>query len=100
MRWLLFLSRLAFIANVFFLLALSLKIANWIQQPDVVATILIIGYFMVALLNPIVNFCYLLLFIIRRKLLALVPVWLITANVLFLILQICYILYLNDTKHT
>ena len=26
--------------------------------------------------------------------------WLITANLLFLVMQIFYILYLNDTKHT
>lgn len=99
MRWLLFLSRLAFICNIFFLLAFSLRLTNWIQQPDLEASILITGYFMAALFNPIVNFCYLLVFFVRRRALANLPSWLMTANILFLVMQFFYILYLNDTKH-
>ena len=99
MRRLLFLSRLAFICNVFFLLAVSLKITNWVQNPDLTATILIIGYVMVVLFNPLVNLCYLVLFLARKKFWAVVPSWLITANILFLVMQIFYILYLNDTQH-
>ena len=100
MRWLLFLSRLAFLSNVFFLLAFSLRISNWVTNQDASATIVIIGYFLVALFNPLVNFCYLLLFVVRKKFWQIVPGWLITANSLFLIMQVFYILYLNDTQHS
>ncbi|HEU4634056.1 MAG TPA: hypothetical protein VFS22_08735 [Flavisolibacter sp.] len=100
MRRLLFLSRLAFICNIFFLLAVSLQLGNWLTNQDLTATIAIIGYAMVVLFNPLVNLCYLVLFILRKKFWAVVPSWLITANILFLVMQIFYILYLNDTKHT
>ena len=99
MRWLLFLSRLAFISNVFFLLAVSLQITNWVKNEDIYGTIAIIGYFMVAILNPLANMFYLALFVIRKKFWQVVPSWLFTANILFLVMQIFYILYLNDTKH-
>ena len=98
MRWLLFLSRVAFICNIFFLIAFSLKITNWVNNNDLEQTIIIIGFFMVIIFNPLVNVFYLLLFLIRKKFWQTVPGWLITANVLFLIMQIFYILYLNDTQ--
>lgn len=99
MRWLLFLSRVAFICNVFFLLAVSLQFSNWLQNEDLAGTIAIIGYLLVAIFNPMVNIFYLALFLIRKKFWHTVPSWLITANLLFLVMQIFYILYLNDTKH-
>ena len=99
MRWLLFLSRLAFISNVFFLLEVSLQMTNWVKNVDISGTIAIIGYFMVAILNPLANMFYLALFVIRKKFWQVVPSWLFTANILFLVMQIFYILYLNDTKH-
>ena len=99
MRWLLFLSRLAFICNVFFLLAVSLQISHWLKNEDLAGTIAILGYLLVALLNPLANIFYLSLFLIRKKFWQVVPSWLITANILFLVMQIFYILYLNDTKH-
>lgn len=100
MHRLLFLSRLAFICNIFFLLAVSLQLGNWLGNQDLTATIAIIGYVFVVLFNPLVNVCYLVLFIMRKKFWSVVPSWLMTANILFLIMQIFYILYLNDTKHT
>jgi|SRR5579875_3151754 len=100
MRWLLFLSKLAFICNVCFLIAFTIRITNWIPNEDIRDTIVLIGYFLVVLFNPLVNFCYLLLLFIRKKFWQFVPSWLITANVLFLIMQIFYILYLNDTQHS
>jgi hypothetical protein len=100
MRWLLFLSKLAFICNLFFLLAVSLKITSWITNADLVAAIIIIGYVMVVLLNPVVNTCYLACWAAGKKFGQVVPQWLITSNVLFLMMQIFYILYLNDTTHS
>jgi hypothetical protein len=100
MRWLLFLSRLAFICNICFLLAFSLKVTRWIPDHDLESTVVIIGFFLVVFFNPLVNFLYLFLFIIRKKFWRTVPSWLIMANVLFLVMQIFYILYLNDPQHS
>jgi len=96
MRWLLFLSRLAFICNVFFLLAFSLQLSNWIKDQQLTSTILILGYVMGFSLNPFVNLCYLFTSIVSRKKLTIVPSWLIAANVLFLIIDAFYILYINS----
>lgn len=92
-------SRIAFICNIFFLLAVALRFTSWVRDPDLVSLIIIIGYVLVVLFNPLVNLCYLILFIFRKKLGTVVPAWLITANLMFLIMQIFYILYLNDTQH-
>lgn len=98
MRWLLFLSRVAFICNIFFLLAVTLRIGNWVHNADIVALILLIGYLLVLLFNPLVNIFYLILFLFRKKFWTVVPSWLITANLLFLVMELFYILYLNDTQ--
>ena len=95
MRWLLFLSRLAFICNCFFLLAVSLQLGRWFQNQDAEAMTIIIGYFMSALLNHIAIVCYLLLFFLNKSKLQIVPKWIIVLNMLFLVLQIFYIFHLN-----
>ena len=98
MRWLLSLSRLAFICNLFFLLAFSLQLSNWIRDEQLVSTIVVIGYVMGFLLNPVTNLCYAFTGIIARKKLTIVPAWLIVANVLFLVIDAFYILYINGHK--
>lgn len=95
MRWLLFLSRLAFISNCFFLLAVSLQLGRWFRNQDAEATTIIIGYFMSALLNPAALLCYLILFFANKSKLSVVPKWIIIANILFLFLQLYYLLHLN-----
>lgn len=96
MRWLLFLSRLAFICGIFLLMSISLHIYNWAKNQDVTGTILIIAYFIGFIALPIVNICYLGVLIIKRKLGAFVPLWLVTANLFFLLILVLYIFYFND----
>lgn len=98
MRWLLFLSRVAFICNIFFLLVVSIQFAKWIIDEELVSTIVILGYLMVAILNPFVNLCYLILLMGKRSKLRLIPSWLVMANFLFLIIEGAYIVYLNTVK--
>jgi hypothetical protein len=95
MRWLLFLSRLAFICNIFFLLAFSIQISHWVKNQDITDYIITIGFVMAFILNPLVNLCYLFTGVISRKKLAIVPLWLIVANVLFLVIDTFYLLYIN-----
>jgi len=95
MRWLLFLSRLAFVCNCFFLLAVSLQLGRWFQNQDAEALTIIIGYFMSVPLNFVTVVCYIVVFFGRKSGLHIVPKWLIIANSLFLLLQLFYIFYLN-----
>ena len=94
MRWLLFLSRLAFISGIFFLLTVSLQITNWSADEAITSTIVIIGYFLSIFIIPVVNLCYLAALAIRKSLNP-VPLWLSLANLLLLFLQLFYIFYLN-----
>jgi len=99
-KWLLFFSRVAFICNVCFLIAFSIQMTDWIKNDDISSMVALIGYVMGFIINPLLVICYLLFFIISRKRLKTVPSWLLTANILFLVIQILYILYLNDKRHT
>ena len=72
---------------------------DWIKNQDITSMIALIGYLMGFIINPFLVLSYLLLFLVSRKKLKLVPSWLLTANILFLVIQILYILYLNDTRH-
>jgi hypothetical protein len=99
-RWLLFWSRVAFICNICFLIAFSVQLTDWIKNQDITATAALIGYLMGFLINPLLNLAYLIVFSLSKKKLKIVPAWLITANILFLVIQILYIFYLNDPKHS
>ncbi len=98
MRRVLFLSRVAFICNVFFVIAAAVQITRLFVPNDVASAMAFIGYFLVIVFNPLVNFIYLVLIFTRK--LQLLPRWLVLANFLFLILQITYLFYLNDSPHT
>jgi len=95
MRWLLFLSKLAFICNLAFLVSFIFRATNWLNNHDIKSYIIIIGWVLSAVFNPVVVFIYLLLFWIRKKKLAIVPVWLIVMNILFLFLQLIFLLLMN-----
>jgi hypothetical protein len=95
MRWLLFLSKLAFICNLAFLVSFVFRVTNWLSNHDIKAYIIIIGWVLSAIFNPIVVFIYLMLFWTKRKKLAVVPVWMIVMNILFLFLQLIFLLLMN-----
>lgn len=97
MRWLLFLSRLAFISGICILVWLVMAMVKTENSELFSSTVITIGYVMGAILLPVVNICYLVLRLAGKKQkLAIVPRWLIIANILFFILLIYYIFYLND----
>jgi|SRR5688572_31965845 hypothetical protein len=91
MRWLLFLSRLAFICGFCFILAFI----PWTSNQDIAATIIIIGFVLGALVVPITLLCYIIVLLMRRNLSAIVPIWLVICNVLFLIALLVYIIIEN-----
>jgi hypothetical protein len=93
MRWLLFLSRLAFICNIFFLLAVSLQLSNWIHNQQLVSTVVIIGYVMGFILNPVLLLCYLIQVLLRKKFWQSIPPWLIFANIILTVILVLYIIF-------
>jgi hypothetical protein len=100
MRWLLFLSRLAFISGFCFLLSLSLLIKDWIKEQDIAATIITLGTFMGIILVTVTLFCYLGVVLFRKKLTAIVPLWLVTCNILWMILYLFYLIFLNGQHNS
>ena len=96
MRWLLFLSRLAFISGVFFLASASLLVTDWLKDENLKSTIIIIGYFMGIILFPLVNLCYIAVFLVKKRIRQYVPLWLIVSNIFFLLALAYFIFYLND----
>ena len=97
MRWLLFLSRLAFISGICILVWLIIAMRKTEINELFSSTVITIGYVMGAILLPSVNICYLVLKLAgKRQTLGSVPKWLIIANILFFFLLIYYIFYLND----
>ena len=95
MRWLLFLSRLAFICGLFFLLTLSLLVKDWIKDESLVSTIITIGFFMGMIIVPITLLCYLVLWIVGKNPARYVPRWLIIGNIIVLLILLAYIYYIN-----
>ena len=96
MRWLLFLSRLAFISGICILVWLILAMMKTENNELFSSTVITIGYVMGAVCLPVVNICYLVVGFSRKRLRSFIPAWLIVCNVLFLFLLIFYIFYLND----
>ena len=96
MRWLLFLSRLAFICGLSFLVSLGIAMTRTENQEPISSTIIVIGYGMGMVLVPLTVLCYLLVGVATNKLRKTVPLWLINANILFLFILLYYIFYLND----
>lgn len=98
MRWLLFLSKLAFVCNLAFLVSFLFRVTNWLEYQDMKAYIIIIGWVLGIIFNPLVVLCYLLFFLFKRKSLAVVPAWLMVVNTLFLFLQLVFLLVINVDK--
>ncbi len=93
MRWLLFLSRLAFICGICFVLSLSLLIEDWAKDEDITGTLITIGFVMGLIVVPVTLLCYLGVIILKKNLT--VPVWLVVSNILFLFVLLFYIIFIN-----
>jgi hypothetical protein len=96
MRWLLFLSRLAFICGFAFVLSLVALFYKEVQNQELLSTVIIIGYIIGLVVVPISLIAYMMLAIAGKKPGSVVPKWLFIANLLFFIVLLTYIFYLND----
>jgi hypothetical protein len=95
MRWLLFLSRLAFVCGLFFLLTLLQLMTGWIKDGNLESTVITIGFFIGMIVVPITLLCYFILWIAGKKPTSVVPRWLITGNIIVFFILLGYIYYIN-----
>lgn len=94
MRFLSFLSKLALVCNLVFLLSVALHFFSFLEDQVLISSIIIIGYALaVFVFNPLVNIIYLAYILLRKNLFAVVPRWLVAINFIFLLLQAVYILF-------
>jgi hypothetical protein len=99
MRWLLFLSRLAFICGFCFLLSLTFLFRKEENNEVVSSTIIMIGFVIGLIVLPFTLLCYLGLLIARKKLP--VPIWLVVSNIVFMFILMIYLLFINvEGNHT
>lgn len=102
MRRLLFLSRVAFICNLAFLLSVLLQWKPVVLNEGLVSTIIVTGYFLAPFLfSPVVNLAYAVILLQKKVLTSFVPKWLVLLNVGFLLVQILFVLFfLHDPFHS
>jgi len=99
MRWLLFLSRLAFICGICILLSLTILIWEWTSEQDIASTFITIGFFIGIIIIPTTLLCYLAVILAKRNLLAHVPLWLVISNIIWLIILLIYIISVNGKSN-
>lgn len=92
MQRLLFFSRVAFICNICFLLTWLMRYLPPMQQGHIASTVVILGIGLSLILNVIINFFIIVLLLQRKPVKEYAPLWLVVANVLFLIAQLILLL--------
>ncbi|HZE83697.1 MAG TPA: hypothetical protein VE035_05270 [Puia sp.] len=83
-----FLSRVAFICNICFLLTSLVQYLPHPPEGPVISTIILMGYVLGILFNIIVNAWFLILLIARKPRATLGPGWLLIVNFIFFIVQL------------
>ncbi|MGJ7031693.1 hypothetical protein [Niabella hirudinis] len=96
MRWLIFLSKVAFLCGVTVILAFSLLFNEWNKGETVSSSIITSGYALGLILIPLINIIYLICWITGKKPGSIVPRWLIFFNIICLLLIFAYTFYIND----
>lgn len=95
MRWILFLARVAFICNLCSLFTIIILFQE-VGNNAVFSSVIIVGYVLAMLFNPLSNLITLILLLFYRDLFRALPKWLMILNFIFLLLQLQYIIFLND----
>lgn len=84
---LLFLSRVALICNLCFLITFLMHYAP-VSNGSIPSTIIVLGNVVSVVINVLMNALYVLIFLAGKPLIRHVPVWLIAINFLFFIFQV------------
>lgn len=96
MRWLIFLSRVAFLCGVFMVVAFALLFIEHSEDETVSSAVIMAGYGLAMVVLPITGLSYLITGILARRKMAILPRWLIISNILFLIAFLIFTFYIND----
>jgi hypothetical protein len=91
MRWLLFLSRVAFICNLFFIVCIILRYKDVIDDQSLKGFIVVVGWLIAPVVTVTVNVILLSLYIIKRTPLAFIPKWLFVSNIIMQLAQLIII---------
>ena len=97
MRLLRFLSRLAFICNVCFLVSCGLQYLPALPDNALTSNIITLGYFGVIFVNFFINLIVVILFLLRRLWTTGIPRWLLIVNFIFFIVQILLFYHFNHS---
>jgi hypothetical protein len=95
MRLILFIARVALICNICSLFTIIILFQDYVGNNAAVSSIIIVGYVLAMVFNPLTNLITLGLLLFRRDLFRRLPKWLVILNFIFLLLQLQYIIFLN-----
>ena len=85
---LLFLSRVAVICNLCFLITFLMHYIPFVSNGSIPSTIIVLGNVVSIVINVLMNAVYILILLAGKPLIRYVPVWLIATNFLFFIFQV------------
>ena len=99
MRLLRFLSRVAFICNICFLLAILVRYTPSPPEGHLISTIIVLGFLVGIILNILVNI-WLLIAWIAKGAMNIIPLWLRIGNGLFFVIQLYILFFHHDQQYT
>ncbi len=91
MRWLLFLARVAFICNLFFIACLFFRYKDVIGDQSLRGFIVVVGWLLAPIITVIANVLFITLFILKKNPQAAIPRWLLVFNIIMQIAQLIII---------
>lgn len=91
MQKLLFLSRVALICNICFLVTILLQYIPFLSNGAVSSTLIITGSVLAGIINIIVTALVIFLLVTRRPVSNYVPSWLLITNLLIFVVQILFL---------
>jgi len=92
MQGFLFLARVAFICNLFFLICLLLRHTGFTIPHSLNEFVIIVGWILSVLINIVFTGCTIGLLVMKKKITT--PAWLVIINNLWLLFQVFYFLFL------
>ncbi|HUR10082.1 MAG TPA: hypothetical protein VM012_01860 [Flavitalea sp.] len=92
----LFFARITFICNVCFVLALFLRYYPYLQGAFA-STIIILGTVIAFIVNVLLHLVFLVLYLTGKHFRKHIPGWLLFANLMFLSIQLSFVIY--DSQH-
>jgi hypothetical protein len=91
MRWLLFLARVAFICNLFFIACVYFRYSGTIVNQSLQSFIVVVGWLLAPIITVITNVTLFTLVLLKKNPQAAIPPWLIVFNLIMQVIQLIII---------